>query len=74
MSQTIELESIRRLDIKPGEILVARVPEDCTVAMARQVKAQLVDCLPDNVEVIVTNSIDLDVLSCPPSPACPADT
>jgi hypothetical protein len=74
MSQTIELESIRRLDIKPGEILVATLPRRATQEHASFAHAQLKANLPDGVEVlVVTADVDLSVL-CPPSPASPADT
>lgn len=72
MTQTIELGSIRRLVINPGETLVATLPREATQAHAAYAHAQLKANLPDHVNVlVVTADVDLSVL-CPPSPACPA--
>lgn len=70
MTQTIELESIRRLDIKPGEILVAGLPDGATAETGARVKAALEAAVPDGVNVLVKSaSIDLSVVACPSSPA-----
>lgn len=68
MSRTIELESIRRLDIKPGETLVVRVPTRDTAAI-REARDGLIAALPRGVKVLVIGpDVDLSVL-CPSSPA-----
>lgn len=73
MTQTIELESIKRLDIKPGETLVATLPAAMTHADMLRVKDHLVAALPPDVRLFVTSTdVDLSVLACPPGPACPA--
>lgn len=68
MSQTIEVESIRRLDIKPGETLVATLPISATPNHAAQAYAELKARLPDDVKVLVVSGVELTVL-CPSSPA-----
>lgn len=68
MSQTIKLESIKRLDIRAGETLAVTLPEGADVEYAQRVHRQLSDALP-NVNIIVTSyGVDLQVL-CPSSPA-----
>jgi hypothetical protein len=70
MSQTIELESIRRVDIKPGETLVATLPAGATRQEVEEVRDSLHRLLPDGVKVLVGNSnVDLNVISCPSAPA-----
>ena len=72
MAQTIELESISRLDIKPGEMLVVTLREGTTPKAMQRVRDTLLDFVPADVKLlIVSHSVDLSVL-CPPSPACPA--
>lgn len=72
MSQTIELESISRLDIKPGEILAVTLPAGWTAADAQRVHEQMTTVLPDVKIVVVSHGIDLQVL-CPSSPVSPVD-
>ena len=72
MPQTIEVESIQRLDVKPGETLVVRLPERTTSEVARQVKAAVEAAVPDGVQVLITSAnIELTVVAdgCPSSPA-----
>lgn len=77
MTQTIELESIRRLNIKPGETLVVGLPERAGPDQARQAMATLKACIPPGVAVLVVeHGTTLDVLvaaSCQSSPASTAD-
>lgn len=68
MTQAIELESIRRLDIKPGETLVATIPPSATMQDLATVKAALESTLPNVKVLVVTSNVDLQVL-CPSSPA-----
>lgn len=68
MSQTIELESIRRLDIRAGETLVATLPANATLATLHEVKAKLQAELPNVKLLVVSHNVDLQVL-CPSSPA-----
>lgn len=73
MTQTIEVESIRRLDIKPGETLVVGLPERATQQDMDQVRAALTDRVPDGVKLlIVSSNVDLDVLAADPCPSSPA--
>lgn len=73
MSQTIELESIRRLDIKPGETLVATLPRDAHPRDIERAAEVLKDRLPDGVEVlVVSGNVDLSVLSADPCRSVPA--
>jgi hypothetical protein len=73
MTQTIELESIRALNLKPGEVLVAGLPAGATQETAHRLRASLRAVLPVTVSVlVVSDDVDLTVL-CPPSPASPAD-
>lgn len=63
MSQTIELESIRRPDIKPGEILVARVPRDTPASRVQEMADTLRSRLPAGVEaLVITDDVDLQTL------------
>lgn len=68
MSQTIELESIKRLDIRDGETLVATLPSTATMQDCDRAKAALESTLPNVTVLVVSAGIDLQVL-CPSSPA-----
>ena len=68
MSQTIELESIKRLDIRAGETLVATLPTHATMQDCDCAKAALESALPNVKVLVVSHGVDLEVL-CPSSPA-----
>lgn len=73
MSQTIELESIRRLDVKPGETLVATLPEGVTRQEWAQVRDALAEYVPEGAKLLVVSGVvDLSVLSADPCPSVPA--
>lgn len=59
----VVLEDVRRLDIKPGEILVARVPDHVTLDECMQIKDHLTAALPDVRLLVTTASVDLMVLN-----------
>ena len=59
----LELEDIRRLDIKPGQYLVATLPQGVTPRDTERVRAALKDGLPDGVNVLVVVGVDLMVLN-----------
>lgn len=64
MSETIEVESIRRLDVKPGETLVVTVPDDLTEQEIHDTRDALLKNLPDGVAAIVMNrDVELSVVS-----------
>jgi hypothetical protein len=68
MSQTIEVESIRRMDINPGDTLVVTMPHPTHQEMDRVISL-LRPSLPENVRIIcVAPDVDMSVL-CPSSPA-----
>lgn len=58
---TLELADVRRLDIKPGEILVATLPADTTTATARLIQETVKTLLPDGVKLLLV-SADLDLM------------
>jgi hypothetical protein len=63
-STPIEIESIRRLDVKPGETLVVRVDAFVHEDQLAQVKAAVRAELPDGVHVLVTNGhVDMFVVA-----------
>jgi hypothetical protein len=53
VSQTIEIESIARLDVKPGETLVVTMPYQLSRDDAIEVQRTIQDRLPDGVDVLV---------------------
>lgn len=64
MSETIELESISRLEIKPGETLVVRVDLRLSQAEALDVKRRIQPHLPDGVKLLVVGEgVDLQVVA-----------
>lgn len=72
MTQTIEVESIQRLVINPGETLVVGLPDGATAEEAARVKAAAESAVPDGVTVLVKSAnIELSVVAdgCPSSPA-----
>jgi hypothetical protein len=72
VSQTIEVESIRRVDIKPGEILEVTLPPGTDADTAQRVHALLTAELPDVKILLMSAGVDLQVL-CPSSRASTAD-
>lgn len=68
VAPTIEVESIRRLDIQAGETLVAAVPASVPTADVERIAAFLRAELPDVKVLVVSDTVDLQVL-CPSSPA-----
>lgn len=72
MTQTIEVESIRRLDIKPGETLVATVPAATRPDDVERIAACLRAELPNVKVLVVSDTVDLQVL-CQSSLASTAD-
>lgn len=72
MTQTIEVESIQRLDINPGETLVVGLPDRATSEEAARVKAAVEAAVPAGVQVLIKSAnIELTVVAdgCPSSPA-----
>lgn len=64
MSETIEVESIRRLDVKPGETLVVTLPETARPEDMASIEAAMVDRMPDGVKLlIVSHDVELGVVS-----------
>lgn len=62
MAEQIEVESIRRLDIKPGEVLVVQIPLRTDKEIA-SVRDQLLRLLPEGIRVIVTGpDVDMQVI------------
>lgn len=59
----VAIEDVRRLDIKPGEVLVARVPDNTPLDKCMQLKDQLTAALPDVRLLVTTASVDLSVLN-----------
>lgn len=62
---TVEIESLARLDVKPGETLVVRVPaEGLTFEYVRQLEDGLCARLPAGVNFIILGAdVDLSVVS-----------
>lgn len=59
----IEVESIARLDVKPGETLVVKIPESLTAQQVGVVAEAVRDQLPDGVKVLVLGgSVELEVI------------
>jgi hypothetical protein len=59
----LELEDVRRLDIKPGQILVATVPDHTTIQQAEQIRDHLRTELPDIKVMVVSHNLELMVLN-----------
>lgn len=53
MSETIELESISRLDVKPGETLVLRMPYRLSPQNVAAIEQRVRPHLPDGVRLLV---------------------
>jgi hypothetical protein len=56
VSETIEVESIRRLDVKPGETLCVKLPGGPSEAEMDRLRALLTDNLPEGVKVLFFGS------------------
>lgn len=63
----VDVEDIRRLNVRPGEILVVRCREAATLAEWTAARDQLTkwgdEFLPDGVQIVVVRGIDFSVLS-----------
>ncbi len=61
---TIPIADVRRLDVRPGDVLVVRVPRNqLTMQSADQIRKQLHGLLGDDVKVVVTpDDVDVDVV------------
>ena len=69
MSQTIEVESIRRMVVNPGETLVVTL-EKPTQEQAEYIRHRMRDYLPDGVGILVVSSdITLNVVASSTLPA-----
>lgn len=68
MSQTIEVESIKRLDIGAGETLVVTLPQGVDAEYAQRAQSALSAELPNVKVMVVSHGVALQVL-CPSSPA-----
>ncbi|WP_053203799.1 hypothetical protein [Jiangella muralis] len=70
MSQTIEIESIARLDIKPGEILIATLPEGLDDQQVDAFGRALRAALPEQVRcLVVTGGVAFHVAASEEVPA-----
>lgn len=64
MTQTIEVESIKRLDVKPGETLVVTLPESAEPRDMQAIRIAMEGHVPDGVRLlIVSHSVELGVIS-----------
>jgi len=64
MSETIELGSIARLDMKPGETLVVRFDRRLSQSEAADAKHHIQPHLPDGVKLLVVGEgVDLQVVT-----------
>ena len=60
MSETIEIESIRRLDVKPGETLCIKLPGRESASELARLRALVQENLPDGVKLLLLMP-DVDV-------------
>lgn len=59
----IDVESIARLDVKPGETLVVKVPDGATAQGIAATAEAVRDYLPEGVKVMVLQSaVELQVI------------
>lgn len=69
MTCKIEIEDIKRINVKPGECLIVTVdigvvPKDCMKRHFDRVKEEVRACLPDDVKVmVVTPNMKFEVVS-----------
>jgi hypothetical protein len=55
VSQTIEIESIARLDVKPGETLLVTLPTGLDTSQLQGYRDELVRRLPEGVEILLAS-------------------
>lgn len=64
--ETIEVESIRRLNVRPGEVLVVTLPGDTSRDQFDAIRAAMAERLPDGIDFLVVNDrVQLGVVSKP---------
>jgi hypothetical protein len=67
VSETIEVESIRRLDVKPGETLVITLPHHLSAQEMDELRVKIEDRLPDGVKALLTSpDVELTVVAAGP--------
>jgi hypothetical protein len=62
MSQTIEIESIHRLDIKPGERFLVRIPARTTAEHRLRLVEAFGQVFPDHRVLLVSDDIEISVV------------
>lgn len=62
--ELISIESIRRLDVKPGGTLVVTMPEPLSAQEFERATTHLKDLLPEGIKIIVTtHNVDFSVIA-----------
>lgn len=71
----LAIEDVKRLNVQPGETLVATVPDHWTMAAVDAAKRKLERALPVDVTVLVVpKDIELTVVAAPPPAPAAART
>jgi hypothetical protein len=60
MSETFDIEDIKRLDVKPGDVLLVTVPRQMTAEAAERVKNAFETNLPIRV-LVKTSDVHVEV-------------
>jgi len=63
IADQIVVDSIKRLDIQPGEILVATCPADTDMETLAGLKDRLQAGLPDSIKLLVVTNVEFHILS-----------
>lgn len=71
MTEKIEIDDIKRLQVKPGDVLLVTVPEHTTRQIAEIIKERFADHLPDVKVIVMTAGIEVGVVSRLPDPTPP---
>jgi hypothetical protein len=61
MSQTIDIEDIKRLNVKPGDVLLVTVPQGATADQAQHIKNLFETNLPIRV-VVKTAEVEVEIV------------
>ena len=57
----IEIKDLKKVNLKPGEVLVVTVPGDTLWTQKARIKEQMKEFFPDNKIMIIDEGISLDV-------------
>jgi len=57
-----DIEDVKTLTLKPGQILVVKLTSKCPTTMLEQIKDKFSELFPDNKVLVIDSSMELMVI------------